>query len=344
MKTPYLYTKNIKNKILTDQMLAECIYSVNKRAKNFRDKAQEYRYANRSRRSWNFYYYDKFDNEGQARDKMNEYYKYKEDFLSLLEPICIHKQFIGYERERVYDYEPEYKLYKKTKEIVWENCYYDHERGREVVFFDYETDDKRHLYFLYYQLADYNFHSPIKNPYDYKDLEIIELEDFETYGEDITELLSTKFVKKVWNLIQYEDYDFIVGGKTKHMNALKPDQEPEKPEAKVDKTTLPATEAQIQYIEAICDALGMDMPQELNLKSAHSWLNKITKEYPDIKDILRKHKGQLRKKETKARNQKLFADFKNGKSKEELTEIYKLKMNTVNRIIRTCQKEEEVAQ
>lgn len=41
MKTPLEYTKNLKNKIITKQMLLDCLYSSNKRAKNYRDKERE---------------------------------------------------------------------------------------------------------------------------------------------------------------------------------------------------------------------------------------------------------------------------------------------------------------
>jgi len=37
MKTPKLYSDLLKKKQLTTEMIAECIYSVNKRAKNYRD-------------------------------------------------------------------------------------------------------------------------------------------------------------------------------------------------------------------------------------------------------------------------------------------------------------------
>lgn len=42
MRTPQEYVKNLNNKIITKAMLCDCLYSVNKRAKNFRDKAEQY--------------------------------------------------------------------------------------------------------------------------------------------------------------------------------------------------------------------------------------------------------------------------------------------------------------
>ena len=40
MKTPKEYQDNLKKKIITEEMLADCLYSVNKRAKNYRNKEQ----------------------------------------------------------------------------------------------------------------------------------------------------------------------------------------------------------------------------------------------------------------------------------------------------------------
>lgn len=42
MRTPKEYTQNLKQKIITKQMLADCLYSVNKRAKNCRDNEHKY--------------------------------------------------------------------------------------------------------------------------------------------------------------------------------------------------------------------------------------------------------------------------------------------------------------
>lgn len=40
MKTPKEYQDNLKNGIITEEMFTDCLYSVNKRAKNYRDKAK----------------------------------------------------------------------------------------------------------------------------------------------------------------------------------------------------------------------------------------------------------------------------------------------------------------
>lgn len=211
--TPKEYTKNLKNKIITKDMLKTCLFSVNKRAKNYRDKEREYRQNNRSIHSYNRYYYDKYDNVGQMQAKKEEFYKQKEKMLSILKPICIHKEFLGYEKKRIYDYEDLYNLrkkYKKQGKIIWENYYYDYNQDREVWFFDIYTNEKKFNYYLFYELDDKSFHKPIEekdcNKYN---LKIKEIDHIQTEGYDIAELISCQFCNKLLQLIESKDYTYI---------------------------------------------------------------------------------------------------------------------------------------
>lgn len=99
MKTPREYQKNLQNKIITVQMLDDALWSVNKRAKNWRDKKREYRRC----------LYDKYYNFEKAEVQEREYYNQKDELLSLISPVCIHREDAGYQRTRVYDYEPNYQ-------------------------------------------------------------------------------------------------------------------------------------------------------------------------------------------------------------------------------------------
>lgn len=54
MKLSKEFQKNLKNGIVTKEMLSEAIYTYNKRAKNMRDKARVYR---RTRFYTNYDYY-----------------------------------------------------------------------------------------------------------------------------------------------------------------------------------------------------------------------------------------------------------------------------------------------
>ena len=88
MKTSNEYNENIKNRIITPIMLAECIYSVNKRAKNYRDKIIRYDSIRQNNPNWK----DKFGNVENWAAKMDEYYYMKKKMLSLLKPEFIHRK------------------------------------------------------------------------------------------------------------------------------------------------------------------------------------------------------------------------------------------------------------
>lgn len=206
MKTPKKYMDMLENRTITSSMLEEALYSVNKRAKNYRDKAKDYRHS-RGRYS--------FQNAETATDKKEEMYRFKEKLLSCLEPICIHKEFAGYERTRVYDYQQDYdKEYFRhmlRDEIVWQNRYYDYSLGCEVGFFDYINPKKvEYRYYIYYILGTHSFHKPI----DEKEakrlpLEIEEIDTLTTEGDDIRELISMQFVKRLIELIDSKNYKYV---------------------------------------------------------------------------------------------------------------------------------------
>ena len=206
MRTPKRYTDLIKNKKITNQIIAECIYSVNKRAKNYRDKIKDYKQGG-------FYKY-KEDNIENAKEQKEKYYSMKEDLLLNFSPKLIHKKYDREKIQRVYSYQKNYeKLYnEKRNDIVWENSYYDYDRNKEVDFFDYSLGEKKYLYFLYYEIGEYSFHTPITEERAEKntELEIKEIdENFQTHGADIVDLLSTQFVQKVIDLLDSGDYTII---------------------------------------------------------------------------------------------------------------------------------------
>lgn len=206
MRTPKRYTDLIKNKKITNQIIAECIYSVNKRAKNYRDKIKDYNQAG-------FYKY-KENNIENAKEQKEKYYSMKEDLLLNFSPKLIHKKYDGEKIQRVYSYQKNYtKLYnEKINDIIKENSYYDYDRNKEVDFFDYSLGEKKYLYFLYYEIGEYSFHTPITEERVEKNtqLEIKEIdENFQTHGADIVDLLSTQFVQKVIDLLDSGDYTII---------------------------------------------------------------------------------------------------------------------------------------
>ena len=138
----------------------------------------------------------------------------KEDLLLNFSPKLIHKKYDGEKIQRVYSYQKNYtKLYnEKINDIIKENSYYDYDRNKEVDFFDYSLGEKKYLYFLYYEIGEYSFHTPITEEKVEKNtqLEIKEIdENFQTHGADIVDLLSTQFVQKVIDLLDSGDYTII---------------------------------------------------------------------------------------------------------------------------------------
>lgn len=134
-----------------------------------------------------------------------QYYSIKEELLSFVKPTCIHKEFKYYDKIRIYDYEKRYEKNRNSEEVVWENCYWDYERDREVWFIDIINKKAPvYFYYLFYDFKERSFHTPILNfnKNEYKDLEIVEIDELVTFGEDICELYSVSFVKKILNALK----------------------------------------------------------------------------------------------------------------------------------------------
>ena len=188
MRTPQNYTQLVNDKKITNEMIAECIYSVNKRAKNHRDKIRKYKDDR-----YNRYTVRNIEN---AEDEMEKYYTMKEELLTVFEPSLIHEQYVGEEKKRVFSTEEDY----------------DNENSIEVEFFDYKLGRKKYLYFLFYEIGEYSFHLPIseQKAKKYTKLQIKEIDqDFKTHGANIEGLLSTQFVNKVLSLLESGDYTIV---------------------------------------------------------------------------------------------------------------------------------------
>lgn len=81
MRTPTKYTKLINEGKISDEILGACIYSCNKRAKNWRDTVNYYKSCP------GLYQYVQ-----NARDERDSYYAMKDAFLSKLSPDCVHRE------------------------------------------------------------------------------------------------------------------------------------------------------------------------------------------------------------------------------------------------------------
>lgn len=204
MKTPKEYSDNLKQKIITKDMLVDCLFSVNKRAKNCRDKEQEYR---------EFYRYmpyvrDKYHSVASYREKKNEYYEQKDKLLTLIQPTCIHLEETSRKR-RIRDYEQEYRQFSKKGKYINKDSYYKYRTGEVVCFVDIIEPVKR--YYLFYDMGKYSFHSPLEEEQLslYKHLEVKSIGQLKTKGKEIGELISAQFVKKVIELIEKGTFTYV---------------------------------------------------------------------------------------------------------------------------------------
>lgn len=197
MKTPKKFNDNIKRNILTKEMLEACLVSVNKRAKNWRDQERKYR----------CYREDYYHNVERSRDKKEHYYLEKDKLLSILRPTCIHKELQGYERIRYYEYEDEY--YEHEGEYVRKGTIYDRDLGYKVDYGEIENKDYPYYrYYIFYDLGTkHTFHHPIEfEEIEKYNLEIKNIPRLNTVGKSVVDLASTKFVSKVIDLIESEEY------------------------------------------------------------------------------------------------------------------------------------------
>ena len=309
MRTPKEYVTNLQNGIITEQMLADCLYSVNKRAKNYRDAAR----------------YSQYDT---VRQEMNKFYQYKEALLEYIDPICIHQQPIGRFRMRIYDYEEEYGSHP-TRDRVWENEYYNYEDDRFVEFYDIEVGDERYLYFLYYEVGNRSFHTPISNPEQYG-LPIVKINsDFQTYGADVADLISPQFVVKVIHCLQQRHCTIIIGDRTITIEGRGDGDLQDT----IDKYSIPPTPAQTRYINEICQFYHIEQPEVHTRRQATKW----------IKTALDGRNFQKDKHEAKRleRHTAIYADYKDGMAMEDLEYKYHVKEATIRKSIRFMEKQTE---
>lgn len=215
MRTPKEYTENIKNGIITKQMLSDCIFSVNKRAEYWRDKQREYKEL--YEKPWEEPGW-RYDME-RAKELKERYYEAKDSLLKVIEPKCIHrerKNRIKYVRIR--EYEPEYQSLREK--FCHKGSYWDRDICDYVAFGDLaiETSLLCYNYYLFYDLGfGHTFHKPIEFNVDevmdklddYPELDVEEIDTIVTSEYNKDDLLPYEFVVDVVSLIRSGKYTII---------------------------------------------------------------------------------------------------------------------------------------
>lgn len=94
------YKEYLEQGIITKSMLLDCLYSVNKRAKNYRDEERKFRKV----RMGSKHYRDVNNNEEKCREKKEYYYRQKKNLLTVLKPDFIHKELLNNGNTQYYLY------------------------------------------------------------------------------------------------------------------------------------------------------------------------------------------------------------------------------------------------
>ena len=164
MKPPKEYLKNLKNHTITEQMLSDCLFSVNNRALNSRDNEHKYIH----------YIPDPYGNANKYRKKKQEYYSMKRVLLSVLEPAHIQKGEV-LQRKRTYDYEEGYEEILKSGNYVNNSGFYNPDRKEHVEFVVQMIPET--VYYLTYTVSNRTFRVPLEESEikKYPDLEIVDV-------------------------------------------------------------------------------------------------------------------------------------------------------------------------
>ena len=200
MRTPKEYKEKFAEGIVTLPMLEDVLFSYNKRAKNWRNKAREYRQK--------YHFYDKYGNKEKAEEKMMQLYEKKSDLLAFCSDqiTAIHK-IVHSRRVRIEDTEDEFDKYAESIEkykrgeesdVIYMNSYFSRDYDDFVTFINVIEEEAE--YYLYYEFGKHSFHSPIdeESLSKYHNVELVELDELNTYGEDIKDLLPLPFCDAVW--------------------------------------------------------------------------------------------------------------------------------------------------
>lgn len=204
MKPSKEYLKNLKHHTITEQLLSDCLFSINNRALNSRDN--EYKYTH--------YIPDPYGNANKYRKKKLEYYSMKKVLLSILEPSHIQKCEV-LQRKRTYDYEEGYEEILKSGNYVNNSGFYDPDRKEHVEFVVQMIPQT--VYYLTYTIGNRTFRVPILESEikQHPDLEVVDVGRITpVYGDITADMLSVQFVEKIVLLIKSRNYTLIFENNT----------------------------------------------------------------------------------------------------------------------------------
>lgn len=209
MEIPKEFLSNIESRVITEEMLELALHSINKRAKNCRDKKKEY-YLKGKKTGYEI----DFNTSDKYKKQEKEYYLQKVFLLKkLLKPNCIHESMNEMEkRVRYFNYDPEFIDFQDR--AIYYSDYFDKKLGEYVEFIDVVTVERIKQHYLFYETTNYSFHIPIEEEEVKREMDnnninkIIEI-NLKTKGQDVIELIPIEFIKEIVKLVESREYRFI---------------------------------------------------------------------------------------------------------------------------------------
>lgn len=193
MKTPEEFKSNLKNEVVTDEMIANVCWSYYIRSINYNRRENDY------------------IKESSFYNLRNTFTKRKDIFNMKLMGILdlyeknlksIIKQKIP-KVEKIFDYDKNYYNIN-WDDVINTGYYYDNELHRFVEFIGVKKSS-HYNYYLHYEFPnDYNFYIPIDSPDEYVKTYNLEIKNADKpilFGVNVNNILTCQFCDKVYKLL-----------------------------------------------------------------------------------------------------------------------------------------------
>ena len=193
MKTPEEFKSNLKNEVVTDEMIANVCWSYYIRSINYNRRENDYI------KECSFY------------NLRNKFTKRKDIFnMKLMGILDLYEKYLKSiikqkipKIEKIFDYDKKYYNIN-WNDVINTGYYYDNELHRFVEFIGVKKLS-HYNYYLHYEFPnDYNFYIPIDSPDEYVKTYNLEIKNANKpilFGIDVNNLLTCQFCDKVYKLL-----------------------------------------------------------------------------------------------------------------------------------------------
>ena len=193
MQTPDGYKENLKYGLINCDMICDSIYSLNKRAQNWREQAMIYKGRGDSA------------NAAHAEAQIADLYGKKDILLSLLSPDRIHREIV-YGKHIVSASDPAFYDEALTAYLNRSLCgaVYD---GKAVLAVEIYDSKPGYRYYLFYPFGRHGFHKPVDfETVEGYDLPRYDIDKMQLGGLGINDVVSTAFIDRLLDVVRHGQY------------------------------------------------------------------------------------------------------------------------------------------